>query len=388
MDFALILAIFILIVVFLSIADLGLGLRSMTRLSDVPPLRGGAAPSVSIVVPARNEEMAIEPAILTLLRQDHPNLEILAVDDRSEDGTGRVLERLRQWYPERLKVFHLHELPPGWMGKSHALSFGADRAGGEYLLFTDADIHMEKTTVSRAMAHMQRENLDHLTLLFRNTSPGLLLNSLILDAGTGLLQCVRPWLARTGSPRYYMGVGAFNLVRKSVYDSVGGFSTIKMHPVDDIMLGKVIKRKGFRQECLRGHELVSVPWYGSVGKMVDGLSKNALALIGYRFLLVPPLLAVIFFLNIFPSWGIVLFDGPARGIFALVVVLKTAAYFWGTRLLRISFWCAALGTLVSPYIVMYIYVKAAWRNARDGGINWRGTHYSLAEMRNNEKMLF
>ena len=387
MDFILILAIFIFIVVALSIADLGLGLHGMTRLSRVAPLREEAAPRVSIVVPARNEEADLEPAIHTMLQQDYRNLEIIAVDDRSEDGTGRMLEQLVQRYPDRLRVFHLDELPPGWMGKNHALAFGAERAEGEYLLFTDADIHLEQTTISRAIAHMRRENLDHLTLLFRNTSPGLILNSLILDAGTGLLQCFRPWRARTGSTRYYMGIGAFNLVRRAAYDGVGGFTTIRMHPVDDIMLGKIIKGKGFRQECLLGYGLVDVPWYGSVGQMVDGLSKNALALIGYRFLLVPPLLAVLFLLNIFPLWGLVLFDSPARVVFGLTVLLKTAAYYGGTRILGISPWCA-LGTLVSPYLVFHIYLKAAWRNARDRGIYWRGTYYSLAELRNNDKLLF
>lgn len=387
MDFLLLLAIAVLIIVVLSVADLSLGLRSMTKLSTVPPLRDEAAPMVSVVVPACNEEAKIASAILALLQQDYLNLEVIAVDDRSGDATGPILDKLRQRHPDQMQVFHLKDLPRGWMGKNHALKIGAAHARGEYLLFTDGDIHMAESTISRAISHMRREGLDHISLLFKNSSPGLLLNSLILDAGTGLLQCFRPWRARIVSSRNYMGVGAFNLVRTSVYQRVGGFDTIKMHPVDDIMLGKIIKRSGFRQECLLGQDLVSVPWYESVGQMIDGLIKNVLAVINYRFFLVVPLLAVLVLLNIFPLWGVVLFDGTVRNIFGLVLLIKMAAYYGGTRVLGISPWCA-LGTLLSPYLIFYIYVKATWRNARDNGIYWRGTHYSLAELRNNEKLLF
>lgn len=387
MEVILFLAVSILVIVIISVADLSLGIRRMEKLSVVAPLGEEPKPLVSVIVPACNEAEKIEAAMGTLLRQEYEHLEIIAINDRSSDDTGRILEGLRQRYPERLAVFHLTDLPDGWMGKNHALQFGADRARGDYLLFTDGDIHMAESAIARAMGHMRRENLDHLCLLFRNTSPGLLLNSLILDAGTGLLQCFRPWRAKIDKARNFMGVGAFNLLRRSAYAAVGGHQSIRMHPVDDIMLGKLVKRQGFRQECMLGHELVSVPWYGSVGQMVDGLSKNVLALINYRFLLVPLLMAVLLLLNIFPLWGLVLSEGPARGIFGLVLLIKTAAYYGGTRVLGISPWCA-LGTLVSPYLVLYIYGKASWRNFRDQGIYWRGTHYPLAELRKNERLLF
>lgn len=387
MDFSLLLASAIFLIVLLSLIDLGRGLRSMTKLSEIPPIADDAGRRVSVIVAACNEAAHIEPAILTLLRQDYPHLEIIAVNDRSVDDTGLILEKLRQQHPEKLQVIHVENLPPGWMGKNHALKSGAEHARGEYLLFTDADIHMEKSTISRAVGYLRRERLDHISLIFRNVSPGILLNSLILDAGTGLLQCFRPWRARSGSPRYYMGVGGFNMVRRSVYDRIGGFAAIKMHPVDDIMLGKIIKRGGYRQECLLGQDLVSVSWYGSVGQMIDGLIKNVLAVIHYRFFLVPALLAVLFLLHILPLWGLVFFSGIARLLFGLALLMKMTASYLGTRMLGISPWCA-LGTLISPYLIFYIYVKATWRNARDNGIYWRGTHYSLAELRRNDKVLF
>lgn len=389
MDFVLFLAIAVFIIVFLSTADLSLGVLSMTKLDNVQPAQDQdeALPSVSIIVPACNEGAKIESAILTLLQQDYQNLEIIAVNDRSIDNTGAILERLRQQKSNKLKVLHVRNLPQGWMGKNHALKFGADHATGEYLLFTDGDIHMEKSTISRAIGHMRRQQIDHISLIFENSSPGILLNSLILDAGTGLLQSFRPWRAIKKSSRNFMGVGGFNLLKKSVYSSIGGFERIKMHPVDDMMLGKVIKRSGFHQECLLGTNFVQVPWYENVGQMIAGLMKNILAVINYRFCLVPPLLLILFILNIVPFWGLLLTHGKTQLIFGLIVLMKTATSYNGTRLLRISPWCA-LGTLISPYILFYIVLKATWLNARDNGIYWRGTHYSLADLRKNERMLF
>lgn len=387
MDVVLLLAISVFIIVFLSDADLILGIRSMTRLSTVSPIQEEVPPMVSVVVPACNEEAEIKSAILSLLQQEYKNMEVIAVNDRSTDNTGLILEQLQQQNRHRLKVIHVKHLPPGWMGKNHALKFGADHAGGEFLLFTDGDTHMEKSTISRAIGHMRRERLDHVSLLFKNSSPGLLLNSLILDAGLGLCQCFRPWRAKSPSSRHYIGVGAFNLMSKHAYMRCGGFESIKMHPVDDIMLGKIIKSKGFRQECLLGHDLVTVPWYGNVGEMTDGLTKNALAVINYRFFLVVPLLAALFTLNIFPLWGMVLYDGLPRLIFSLIMLIKMTVAYGGTRLLGISPWCVP-GTLVSPYLLFFIILKATWRNGRDAGIYWRGTFYSLDELRKNEKLLF
>jgi glycosyltransferase involved in cell wall biosynthesis len=386
MDFTLFLAVSVLVIVTLSVADLCLGVRSMTKLSEVPLVQDELLPVVSVVVPACNEEEKIEQAILSLLQQDYENLEIIAVDDRSTDGTGGILDRV-QLQNSKLRVFHLESLPQGWMGKNNALKFGADRAIGDYLLFTDGDINMEKSTISRAVNHMISEKLDHISLIFKNTSPGIVLNSLILDAGIGLLQCFRPWCAKKKSSRNFMGVGAFNLLKRSVYLNIDGFESIKMHPVDDIMLGKVIKRNGFHQECLLGHDMVTVPWYDNVGQMVDGLIKNILAIVSYRFSLVPLLLSILFIFNMLPLWGMLFCDVKAGIFFSFIVLVRMALFYAGSRLLLISPWCV-LGAFVSPYIIFYIVLRATWLNARDKGIYWRHTYYSLADLRANDRLLF
>ncbi len=385
-DLFMMMALVVLVIVSFSFGELFLGVMRMPRLSKVMPLADTDVPKVSLIVPACNEALKIEPAILSLLQQDYKNLEIIAINDRSDDDTGLILEGLRQHHAN-LQVLHVNNLPQGWMGKANALQLGAELALGEFLLFTDADILMEKTTISRAMAYMTQEKLDHIALTFKNISPGWLLNSLILDAGAGLLQVFKPWRAKRKNSWYFMGVGAFNLVRKTVYHQLGGHGSIRMHPIDDIMLGKIIKRAGYSQECLLGNDLVTVPWYDSVGQMIDGLMKNILAIINFRFLLVPLVLASMFCFNILPLWGVLFLSGPTRLLFGLTILIRLIAFFAGTRLLEISPWCV-VGTLVSPYITFYMVLKAAWLNFNDNGIYWRGTYYPLKELKKNTPLLF
>ncbi len=383
--FILFLALIVLTVTCLATFDLYYGIRSMGRLSSKPPLGETNLPSISIIVPACNEGKNIRQAILTQLRQSYGNFEIIAVNDRSTDNTGEILDELGSKHAN-LRILHITDLPEGWMGKAHALQCGAEIAGGDYLLFTDGDILMEGSTLSRAVCHMLSAELDHLSLIFKNSSKGWLLNSLILESGAGLLQLFRPWLAKKHKSKNFIGVGAFNMVKRESYFHVGGHESIRMHPIDDIMLGKIIKRSGYHQDCLLGTDLVTVPWYDDLGSMIDGLMKNVLAIINYRATLLPVLLTGMVVFNILPLWGAVLDVGYSRLVWQAVVVIKLGAFFYGTRLLGISAWCTP-GTLITPYISLYITVRAAWLNFSEHGINWRGTHYSLDELRKNEPIL-
>ena len=171
------------------------GLRKMDDLHEVAPLAGADLPKVSIIVPACNEEKTIESALLSLLNQDYQNFEIIVINDRSTDGTGEVLRRMQREHPQ-LHVHDIRELADGWLGKTHALDFGANKAEGEYLVFTDADVMMKKSTIGRAVARMRRGRLDHLSLFFKNITAGWILNSMIIDAGASLLLLFKPWLAR------------------------------------------------------------------------------------------------------------------------------------------------------------------------------------------------
>jgi glycosyltransferase involved in cell wall biosynthesis len=379
-------AVVILLLHTLSALDVIIGVRSMTNIKDIPPTKEGQGSLVSVIIPACNEGEQIEAAISALLKQTYNNLEIIAVNDRSSDDTGIILDRLKA-ENGCLSVIHITELPPGWLGKTHAMHVAAAEARGTYLLFTDGDVTMAPTTIARSVQRMQTKQLDHLTLLFKNSSPSWLLNSLILDAGLGLVQLLRVWRAKDTSSRHFVGVGAFNMVRQKIYTDIGGHASFKTHPIDDIMLGKVIKRSGGTEECLLGHEMVTLPWYASVADMVNGLMKNCLGVINFRFLLLPPLILTMIILNVLPLWGFLFSDGVTRAVFGMVLIAKLLPALLGARLLGLSKWCS-LGTLISPYILIYTMLRAAWRVWRDGGVYWRSTFYPVSYLKNNESILF
>ncbi len=368
------------------VVEIFLGGRKMGYLQDVSFFKELSAPRVSLIVPACNEEKTIKPAIESFLQQEYPNLEILVINDRSTDGTGEVLEELQGRYPQ-LRVHEITELPKGWLGKAHALNFGAERATGEYLVFTDADILMEKTTISRAASHVVAQQLDHLCLVFKNIASGWLLNGLILDAGVGLFLLFKPWKAKKRKSRSFMGVGAFNMVRKNAYKAIGGHAAFKMHPIDDIMLGKKLKRKGLRQDCLLAYDFVSVRWYETVGGMIEGLMKNVFAIINFRLLYLPGLLFTITVAGILPLWGIVFAKGWVCLLFSLTVMLRILLLYAGAQSLNIPI-STVFGALIAPHITLYIVLRAVYFTLKNGGITWRGTHYPLAELKKNEPILF
>ena len=258
------------------IVELSVGFASLADLNDQHG-ESSSATTVSIIVPACNEEEKIEAGLRSLAAQNHEQLEIIVVNDRSTDGTGEVIDRVRDEFPQ-IRRIDIEELPPGWLGKPHALQRGAEVATGDYLLFTDADVVLETTTISRAVTAMKQKNLDHLALVFKNSTSGGLLNAIVADIGAGLLWLIKPWRALVRESRFFVGVGAFNMVRADVYRTIGQHEQIRMQVIDDLFLGKLIKRGGYRQECMDGRGFVEVPWYQSVSELISGLMKNVFAL--------------------------------------------------------------------------------------------------------------
>lgn len=375
-----------LVVVVYSAVFVAVGVLKMRRLSDVSCKGSKSVPRVSVVVPACNEEKNIEKAILSLLAQEYSKLEIVVVNDRSIDNTGLVLENLQRQHPA-LTIHTITDVPEGWMGKSHALAEGAKLAAGEILVFTDADVLMEKTTIARAVNYGIANQLDHLSLLFKNTTRGCLLNGLILDAGMGLFLVFKPWMVRKRGSKHFIGVGAFNMIKKSVYKDIGGHQTIRMHPIDDVMLGKRVKQNGYRQDCLLAQDHVTVPWYGSVKEMVNGLLKNTFSVVHYRALLVPLQLLLIFVASVFPFWGAVWGEGSVQVICLLSAAVRLTSFYCGLAFLGLPAWYLA-GALLTPFISGFIIIKSSFTTIRNKGIVWRGKFYPLRDLRKAKPLFF
>jgi cellulose synthase/poly-beta-1,6-N-acetylglucosamine synthase-like glycosyltransferase len=235
------------------------GNRRLRRLATLAAPVPTAWPRVSLVLAARNEGATIGAAVPTMLALDYPALELIAVNDRSEDDTGAVLDRLAAADP-RLRVVHLRELPAGWMGKNHALHTGAEQAAGEWILFTDADIHFAPDALRRAVAYARAQAIDHLAAVPQLSEHGHLLGICVNAFSFAFTVGIRPWLIPDPRSPAHGGVGAFNLVRAATYRKLGGHQRLRLRPDDDIKLGKVMKGGGFSEYWVRG----SFPLRGTI----------------------------------------------------------------------------------------------------------------------------
>ena len=361
--------------------DVVLGLRQLERLANAPPRPSDGGPMVSIVFAARDEARGVEPAARSLLSQQFRQLEIIAVDDRSTDQTGAILDRLAG-EDSRLRVIHIGDLPAGWLGKNHALSAGAAAARGEWLLFTDADVVMEPLALARAIGFCERQGLDHLAVLPEVRVPGILLQAFVTGfVGFGLA-ATRPWKVRDQTSRRFVGVGAFNLVRASAYRRAGGHAPIRLRPDDDLKLGKILKRSGARSDVLVGNGVVSVEWYHSMGEAVDGLMKNSFSVVEYRPILMVLAALLYLIVGIGPLAALLLGDGPAR-IFGLATVAVLVGVLLRVRKETDTPRRSALLFPVVCLLLAWIVLRALVLTLTQGGIVWRGTFYPLAELRKN-----
>ncbi len=360
------------------------GARSIRFLAAQPP-GSGPLPRVSIVIPARNEERNVEEALQSVLALDYDNLEIDVVNDRSTDSTGAILDRMAAANP-RVRVVHIRELPPGWLGKNHALELGGRKATGDYLLFTDADIVMEPTALRRAVGAMEADGLGHLDHLA--VAPEIERRSLLFEMFIGVFSLffslyVKPWKVRDPKTPNHVGIGAFNLVRASAWRAVGGHQRIAMRPDDDLKLGKLLKTSGFRQEMMFGLGMLRVEWYRSVRELIQGLMKNAFPGVDYRLsVVVSSTLGQLTFF-VWPVLALFVTSGPAQWLnLASLAVLFTLCWL-NAPLAGVRRW-HGVGFPIATLLFLYILWRSTLTILWNGGIDWRGTHYPLAELKANK----
>ena len=368
-----------------SALEMAFGSRTIAKLEDIPPLTSSGQPKVSVVIAACNEERGIEQALTSVLHQDYRDYEVIVVNDRSTDRTGEILHRMSQANP-RLQLIAIHQLPPAWLGKNHALHQGAARASGSFLLFTDADVVMHPSVLSRAVRYALDYGVDHLAMPPRVVMKGALLNAFLGTFALIFNMYVQPWKARNPKSAKHVGIGAFNMVRTAVYRAVGGHQRISMRPDDDMKLGKLLKDEGYKQDFVIGIALISVEWYESFGQMVQGLMKNMFASVEYNAVLAIAGSAVQILMGVWPFAAIVLTRGWLQILNALIVATILILFSINARSVgvrRIYALTYPLAVLAFCYILLRSMTVTLWT----GGINWRGTHYPLSQLRAKPPML-
>ena len=376
------LAVMTLVLCLAAAIELYIGNRSVGALRDMSPLPKGVPKRVSIIVAARNEERNIRTALQSLLDLAYPDYEVIVIDDRSEDGTGRILDDMAASSP-RLRVIHIDRLPPGWLGKNHALWTGSRHATGEYLLFSDADIVMEPTVVTRAVAYMERQRLDHLAATPSMRMPTAFLGMFGASFIITFSLFTRPWKAKDPASRCHIGIGAFNMVRTAAYRQVGGHETIRLRPDDDIKLGKILKKAGFRQDVAYAPEFLAVEWYASVCEAVKGLEKNAFSGADYSIPLVLCGATLHTLCSVWPFAALFLTSGLTLGMNIAVAIVILLIFADCARFHHARVWHAVGYPLASSLFVL-ILLRTMILNLAQGGIYWRGTFYPLDELKANK----
>ena len=351
---------------------------SLTEWDRYPTI----SPRVSIIVPARNEEETIAQVLEQLLKLDYENYEVIAVDDRSADRTGVAMDRVASSSDARgrLKIIHVENLPVYWMGKAHAMWTAANAADGDWLLFTDADVFFKPDVLRRALAYAEAESADHVVLFPRMIMKSVGERMMISFFQTMFVFGHRPWKVSDPKTKDHMGVGAFNLIRKSTYNAIGTYEALRFEVLDDMKLGKVVKTAGFAQRNVFGHDLISLRWgHGAMG-IVNNVTKNFFAVMSFQSWRMLASTFAVGFLNLMPFIGIFAAHGWARLPFALALFCMFAIYVGMARLSDVRPYYFLLHP-VSSILFVYAMLRSMFLTLGQGGVVWRGTKYPLEELR-------
>jgi len=386
-------------------------LEAAPPLSDPPRL-----PSLSVVVTARDEAASIGTTVRRLMGQRYPEMEVIAVDDRSSDGTAGILDRLKAECgpapgahgrpgPE-LVVIHIRDLPRGWLGKCHACHTGASRARGEWILFLDGDVEVaDDELLARVVALAEEHRIDHIAVIPDQRPVSPMQAALLAVFAQMYLLAARLYEMHRDLRRGGAGIGAFNLVRRAAYDRIRGHTLLKLDPTDDFKLGRLLKESGARQRFFDGLGLVRCPWHRGALNVARGLEKNFFAGFGYSVTELIAFTGLALILTFGPAVAGALASLPAvggppaagslpdadpgRAAVALIawfpLALQALVVWTGFRThTRRHGGNAFLLSALSPAAVLLL-LAAAWNSAvrvlARGGVVWRDTFYPLAELR-------
>src|SRR5471030_1390142 len=262
----------------ISVITIGLTLYLFWGFSRIEQLSAQAImnnpPPVAVIIAVRNEEEDLANGLQSVCNINYNNCRIIVVNDRSTDRTAEILQEFKIKYPQ-ITVTTVTELPDGWLGKNNALYQGYLNSKEEWMLFTDADIKFHPDALAKAISYAVANNLDHLCVLPKVVSRSQVLNSVLATFTIMLMLHLRPWDAKKPKSRGYIGVGAFNMVRRSAYEKTGTHTRIKLRPDDDLQLGFNIKKAGLRQGVLIGGDYIRLEWYKNLRQFTDGLLKNS-----------------------------------------------------------------------------------------------------------------
>jgi len=343
-------------------------------------------PRVSVILPARNEEGFIERCLDSLLAQDYPNYEIIAIDDSSEDSTGKIIA---QYASKNEKIVHVSAAPKpdGWIGKNWACMEGYKKATGELILFTDSDTKHSKNVITLAVDHLLSLGLDALTVIpkmncldvwTRITLPVL---STFLHTRFSALRVNDP-TKKTG---YFFG--SFFIIRKKTYESVGTHEGVKNEIIEDGALGKKVKESGYKMRMVGGTHLVDAVWARDWPTLWNGLKRLMIPLYLQNARIAAGVFVAVLFLLFMPYVFLAysaVFAGQSQSfsaLFAMSAISSGLVYCAGiidSRALQIKIKYGLCGP-VGSFVVVSGFFCGILQAKRNMSVSWRGRAYSMRD---------
>lgn len=368
--------------------------RKLRWLSpDSPKMSGPELPLVSIMVPAKDEEAAIEGCLRSLLAQTYPQFEVLVVDDRSTDRTAAIVERIAT-EDSRVKLVRITQLPAGWTGKTHALHQCQQLAKGEWLLFVDADTRHHPDSLSVVL----RDAIDHevdLESLLPALESQTFWEKVIQPLAGICLMVLFPLdkVNRPNHPEKGFANGQYILIRRRAYDMIGGHEAVRDKFVEDIHLGRNIRAAGLGLRVVMGSDIASVRMYSSLSGIVRGWSRILYSAVDFKpaklYLLFASVVifSLLSYVMVIATGSLLLLGHRSEFIWILFWMGVSHQVLQTSLMARIYALSRSqrryiVFRIISVFVMLYILAKTI-RMCQTHNVTWRGTIYDRRIQKEN-----
>jgi chlorobactene glucosyltransferase len=345
------------------------------------------APLISICIPARNEENNIRRCVGSALAQDYPNIEVIVLDDRSTDSTLTQLREIAS-RDSRLLPINGTDLPDGWAGKPHALFQASAVARGEWFCFVDADTFLSPQAISSCYAKAIETHADMFTTM-NEQIVGTFWEKVVMPlVMTALSVGFSPRKVNDPHTHDAIANGQFIMIRRTVYDAIGGHEKVKNQIVEDKAISEQVKWNGHRLIVADGSKLIRTRMYTNLPSMWEGWTKNiylglrdhpAMLMLG-AFGAILSVIAALFL----PLWTLLGIDWIFKdGSWLAITVTVQSMIVWGwliytrarvARKMKIPAWYA-LTTPLGAGVFAAMMLTSAWKVISGQGVTWRGRKY-------------
>lgn len=338
---------------------------------------------ISILIPARNEEDIIESTIRSILKQNYQNFELIILNDNSTDQTKNIVEKLSM-KNSQINLIDGAKLPQGWLGKNWACHQLSKQSKGKYILFIDADTQIDKNTLSDALSVIKQDNIDLLSLVpDRDTI--LIADNAMKKIISWFIVCWLPMkLALSlNAPFLSATFGQFMLFKKSSFNNIGGFESIKDNPVDDFQLGRNIKRNKLRWTLYDGAKRISTRTYKTNKDFISGYSKNIFPAVGYSISVFVSIFSILLSFVLFSTIPMILYligmEQNAEFIILSITLLILLILSWTIVTIRFNY------SIVTPFsfpILISLILLLAARSFTDNmfySSTWKDRKYKTSK---------